>query len=655
MARYEDTATPFAEQQFAGVIERKQKEAEKQDKFAKRLLAFKTVAEGANAIIDQRAEQLEANQSAKKAAYTKIVQNAEDLLKQEQVIVESGRTTKDYLAQQYYTQLVTDAESTYKNYNLGATANSKGFTPYNFLRTKANEMATTQGQLFDKAIAEAKDVGTLADLETRWSSLQNIQAPKTIFGNALSAAKNIFGKETPETVAYKEGIATDALFNQPIVKEYKEFGDSLKIYNKAGFDVGSIINDLGSNFDMVVKQGEPNVTSVSETYIDANGVKKNKTKLVAFSKDANEKINIIKETVMDAIVPPDAIETTSIEKALESVPDQFKDEASEYFSGSYSTQEDLMSFYKWQASDKAFRKSPIKDVKDGIDLVNSVQAGILSSLGYLSQEQIDKYGLTGYEVGEKMYSVDLNNNNLITPRPEFGEIIKDKGWDFVSLVDSYFENFDITGLEMYGSDGQPRTISNATVYREEVINQNRRILEKRDLIEKQNYSTITSDISKEILSDIGGNPIANLVQTASRNNQTGLITLDDITDLSKLGISGVSGTGTIAVDLDDNLIYYKAVDSDDVDNFTASNTTVNKTDSFTINYQDKKLLNFDKVNTLMEDLDLSNLSTDQLIFLANTNLYDIKSRIGLEDISRGGIFKSGADEVFVEKLYEKKS
>lgn len=186
-----------------------------------------------------------------------------------------------------------------------------------------------------------------------------------------------------------------------------------------------------------------------------------------------------------------------------------------------------------------------------------------------------------------MYSVDLNNNNLITPRPEFGEIIKDKGWDFVSLVDSYFENFDITGLEMYGSDGQPRTISNATVYREEVINQNRRILEKRDLIEKQNYSTITSDISKEILSDIGGNPIANLVQTASRNNQTGLITLDDITDLSKLGISGVSGTGTIAVDLDDNLIYYKAVDSDDVDNFTASNTTVNKTDSFTINYQDK--------------------------------------------------------------------
>ena len=38
MARYEDTATPFAEAQFAGVRERKQQEAKKQEKFAKKLV-----------------------------------------------------------------------------------------------------------------------------------------------------------------------------------------------------------------------------------------------------------------------------------------------------------------------------------------------------------------------------------------------------------------------------------------------------------------------------------------------------------------------------------------------------------------------------------------------------------------------------------------
>ena len=43
MARYEDTATPFAEAQFAGVRERKQQEARKQEKFAKKLLLAQTV------------------------------------------------------------------------------------------------------------------------------------------------------------------------------------------------------------------------------------------------------------------------------------------------------------------------------------------------------------------------------------------------------------------------------------------------------------------------------------------------------------------------------------------------------------------------------------------------------------------------------------
>jgi len=655
MARYEDTATPFAEQQFAGVRERKQKEAEKQDKFAKKLLMFKTVAEGANAVINQRADQLEANQTAKKTAYQKTVQNAEDLLKQETMLRSANMTAENYYTNIYYNQLVQDAETTYENYNLGATTNKAGTTAHNFLRAEASRLGKEKATLFENAVTQAKDVGTLEDFDKRWDSLQDIQSPRTIFGAVTSAAKNVFEKETPETVAYKEGIATDALFNQPIVKEYKEFGDSLKIYSKAGFDVGSIINDLGSNFDMVVKQGDPNVTSVSETYIDANGVKRNKTKLVVYSKDANENINIIQETVSDAIVPAEAIETTSIEKALDSVPDRYKDVAAEYFTGSYSTQEDLMSFFKWQASDKAFRKSPIKDVKDGIDLVKAAQADILSSLGFLTQEQIDEHGLTGYEVGEQMYNVDLDKNNLVTPRPEFGKVIRAEGWDFVSLVDSYFENFDITGLEMFGTPEEGRTISSSTVYRQEVKRQFNKQAQKTELL--KTFELIVPDTSKTILTD-SKNIISGLVENAEKDGKSGLITLDTIKDLSKLGI-GLDGMGTITVDLDDKLIYYKK-DEEAKKDLTADTTGTNTgnvvpsgLDDFTIQYQDKKLLDFGKVNTILADLDVSDLSKDELVYLSTLSIYDIKSRIGLEDISKGGLLKSGKDLFFVERMNEK--
>ena len=70
MARYEDTATPFAEAQFAGVRERKQQEAKKQEKFAKKLAVVQTVAKGANALINSRGDEFDANQVGQKASYT---------------------------------------------------------------------------------------------------------------------------------------------------------------------------------------------------------------------------------------------------------------------------------------------------------------------------------------------------------------------------------------------------------------------------------------------------------------------------------------------------------------------------------------------------------------------------------------------------------
>ena len=654
MARYEDTATPFAEEQFAGVRERKQKEAEKQDKFAKRLLLFKTVADGANAVINQRADQLEANQTAKKTAYEKTVQNAEGLLQQETMLRQANMTATDYFTNLYYNQLVQDAETTYANYNLGATTNNAGTTAHNFLRAEAKRLGKEKATLFEKALTEARDVGTLEDFDKRWDSLQNIQSPRTIFGFVTNAAKNVFEKETPETVAYKEGIERDVLFNQPILKEYAEFSNSLKIFDKAGFDVGTIINDLSRNFDMVVKKGDLSITSFSETYIDDDGIKRNKTTLVPYWKDANEIVDFDSETVLDVAVPPEAIETASIEKALESVPDRFKDVAAEYFAGNYSTQQDLISFYQWQASDTAFRKSPITDVKDGIDFVTELQKQILGSVGYLTQEQIDRHGLTGYEVGTKMFEVSLDNNNLITPNPVFADVIRAEGWDIGSLIDSTFENFDISGLElMQTKDG--RTISSSTIYREEAKRAVIKNEQKQNIIKKQNFTAVTVDVSRDILSD-SKNVIANLVEQSKKAGAKGLITLDGIDDLSKLGIVGVSGTGQISVDVDDNLIYFK-----ENENLMAENTDSNNNNqqdsigSFTIDYQDKKLLDFGKVDTVMADLDVSTLSNDELLYLSTLSIYDVKSKIGLEDVSRGGILKSSGKVFFAERMNETKA
>ena len=91
MARYEDTATPFAEAQFAGVRERKQQEAKKQEKFAKKLAVVQTVAKGANALINSRADALELKQSHKKAYYQNKSKIANSYITAEQERIASNK------------------------------------------------------------------------------------------------------------------------------------------------------------------------------------------------------------------------------------------------------------------------------------------------------------------------------------------------------------------------------------------------------------------------------------------------------------------------------------------------------------------------------------------------------------------------------------
>jgi hypothetical protein len=637
MARYEDTATPFAEQQFAGVRERKQKEAEKQDKFAKRLLMFNTVAKGANDIINKRADQLEANQTAKKTAYTKVVQNAESLLQQETMLRQANMTASEYYTNLYYNQLVQDAETTYANYNLGATTNKAGTTAHNFLREQAKKYGSEKAKTYEEALKEARDVGTLEDLDKRWDSLQQIQAPRTIFGSLTNVAKNVFEKETPETVAYKEGIAKDALFNQPILKEYEEFGSQLKIYDSKGFDIGNIISTLGKDFDMIVKTRGVPIVQANSKVVWRNGKKYNQDSLDVITLNENDQINVISNNLRETEVAPEELLTADLMSFMETVPVRHKDTFSALFErSSYPTSQDLIDAYTLQATKPEFHKSPVKDVKDGLEMVGELQSKLLHSRGYLTQKQMDKYGITGYEKGEQMFTKHPDTD-LVTIRPEFLDVIIGEGWDFPTLVDRVFNEADISTLT--------NKMSNA-VFMTSIIEKHNIYTQSLQLL--NGTAALDSDVTKQLLGTAPTinqpNPVYTaFVKALNDPKQQGVVVLPNLTDLSNLFDDTISGTGVIYADLNNNTIHYKQDEPEE--QLTASTVDVNtggavlsNVDAFTIDFQGKKILDSKKVATLVSDLDLTDLSTDELMYLYNLSLHDIKDKIGLEDISKGGIF-----------------
>ena len=646
MARYEDTATPFAEEQFAGVRERKRKEAEKQDKFAKRLLMFKTVADGANAIINQRADQLEANQTAKKTAYEKTVQNAEDLLQQETTLRKANMTATDYFTNLYYNQLVQDAETTYANYNLGATTNKAGTTAHNFLRAEAKRLGEEKATLFEKALTEARDVGTLEDFDKRWDSLQNIQSPRTIFGAITNAAKNVFEKETPETVAYKEGIERDALFNQPILKEYAEFSNHLKRFDSQGFDIGGIVEKLSKDFDMVVKvRGTPTVQESTVISYNEKGEKVSTTTKDIFFLDENEQTHFDSAIVSEVVVPPDQLADSEISDFMETVPVENQGIFSDLFNRrAYPTSKDLIDAFALQATKAEYHKSPVQDVKDGLEMVGELQTRLLHSRGYLTEAQKEKYGITEYEKGEQMFTKHPDTD-LVTVRPEFIDVIIGEGWDIPTLVDRVFREADISTLT--------NRMSNA-VFMNRIIEENE--IYKRSLQLLDGANVLDSSVTAQLLATppTGGQPnpvYVEFVKALNDPKQQGVVVLPNLTDLTDLFDDTISGTGTIYADLKNRTIYYKEDEpTKDANTLTASTTTTtggaipSNVDAFTIDFQGKKILDSKKVATLVSELDVSDLSTDELMYLYNLSLHDIKDKIGLEDISKGGIFTNSNGE-----------
>ena len=101
----------FAQTQIDTSRAYKEKQAKKQESFAKKLQGVNILAKGANYLINQRADALEQNQSFKKASYETMMKRAEVVRAQDAERLKSGTSQLDYLTNNIYTQLITQIEA----------------------------------------------------------------------------------------------------------------------------------------------------------------------------------------------------------------------------------------------------------------------------------------------------------------------------------------------------------------------------------------------------------------------------------------------------------------------------------------------------------------------------------------------------------------
>jgi len=277
MARYDYEGTQqYAEQKFAEARQYNEEQAKKQEKFTKRLLAFDTVVKGANALINKRADELDAKQLPQKAAYQNLINRSQSFRTSEAERVKSGISVEDYLENKYYTQLSTEAQTDF-SYLSPAQYNKA-------LREEASKLAKNNLSSYNNLIESTKNIPTFEDFTNYYE--QQADTPRNIASWIGSKTKRFIKKETEETLKIKNERANDALYGTAMFDKFGELSTSLKAYDAVtnkGIDAAKIINKLNLKTGGLAQDSSQTVTIKEVDEISG------KTKEITYFKGATYK------------------------------------------------------------------------------------------------------------------------------------------------------------------------------------------------------------------------------------------------------------------------------------------------------------------------------------------------------------------------------
>jgi hypothetical protein len=211
----------FAQTQIDMARASREKEAKKQESFAKKLQGVNLLAQGANYLINQRADALEQNQAFKKASYETMMKRAETVRAQDAERVKAGTSQLDYLTNNIYNQLITQIETDSPLADISLAKRA--------FRKEAQTLAQTKLADYKTMIDTANNFGSFEDFEADYGKASGI--PRSIFGWMTSGVKNVVRGETPESIKYKAEKEKDALYGTGLFDKFKNLEKSFRAYD----------------------------------------------------------------------------------------------------------------------------------------------------------------------------------------------------------------------------------------------------------------------------------------------------------------------------------------------------------------------------------------------------------------------------------------
>ena len=241
MARYDyDSQIDFAQKQFDDAQKRGEKRGKRMAREALQTQLFggfiNAGIRGINSFINKRADELHAQQAPQLARYNKYINDYSNTMNMLDPYLSRGGNVQDNVRDYLYDSYVTEAGEKFTDYEPGSYTD--------FLFKKAQENSLTLTPLIETLQKEGADVGSLENFTANYNKFSNHTTPRSIGGAVVKTVKNFFNRNNPETIAYNDKKAKDALYDTPLLKEITELGNAVTAYGNQGNGVATIIQDL---------------------------------------------------------------------------------------------------------------------------------------------------------------------------------------------------------------------------------------------------------------------------------------------------------------------------------------------------------------------------------------------------------------------------